>query len=197
MNAEQTSTTPEDTVPADPFDLERLRIAPDFAEAAGVKKLVTSVPVKKPDRQWFVRVHPAQEYRFSVALLELRDERVTYVVEPALAAALPDDVRGATLVTAINRQGVLFLWPLKLPSGGRQDEWSRSAFEAADLAQTKWVKVAANMGLGAYEVTQAPASVPEPEWPDIGFKKIMEIAFKDKIIRTSDHPALRRLRGEI
>ena len=181
----------------DIFDLQRLRIAPDFAETIGVKKLVLTVPVKKPERQWFVRVHPSPEYRLSAGLLELRDERVTYVVEPELAPVLPGDVRVTMLFTAINRQGTLFLWPVKLPGEGRQDEWSRSALEAAELAQTQWVKVTANLGLGAYEVSVATATLPEPEWPDIEFKKIIETAFKDKIIRTPDHPALRRLRGEI
>jgi hypothetical protein len=197
MSDEKTPKASEAPEADDIFDLQRLRIAPDFAEAIGVKKLVLTVPVKKPERQWFVQVHPSPDYRLSVALLELRDDRVAYVVDPALAAALPGDVRGTMLFTAINRQGTLFLWPVKLPGEGRQEEWSRSALEAAELAQTQWVKVVANMGLGAYEVSVATATLPEPEWPDLEFKKIIEIAFKDKIIRRPDHPALRRLRGEI
>jgi hypothetical protein len=33
---------------ADPFDLASLRLTQDFAAAVGVKRLLTTVPVKKP-----------------------------------------------------------------------------------------------------------------------------------------------------
>ena len=36
-------------VPADPFDPENLRLDQSFAETAGVKKLLTTVPVRKPN----------------------------------------------------------------------------------------------------------------------------------------------------
>ena len=54
-----------------------------------------------------------------------------------------------------------------------------------------------NKFLGAYEVYQAAASIPEPEWPDITFQEILRVAFKDQFISSQDHPVLRRLRGEI
>src|SRR5262249_19519994 len=41
----------------DPFDLDRLRLTADLAAAVGVKKLLTSVPIRKPSKEWFVRVH--------------------------------------------------------------------------------------------------------------------------------------------
>jgi hypothetical protein len=197
-SAKMNGPTPPAATTDNPFaDLARLRISQNYADAIGVTKMLLTVPVKKPERQWFVRVHPSPEYRLTVALLELRDERVTYVVDPDLAAALPGDVKVTTLFTAINRQGTVFLWPGKLPGDGRQDEWSRTALEAANLAQTKWVKVVANLGLGAYEVSVATATLPEPGWPELTFNAILEIAFKDRFIRTTDHPVLRRLRGEI
>jgi hypothetical protein len=69
--------------------------------------------------------------------------------------------------------------------------------EAAELGRTGWVRMTANMGLQAYDVAVAPADLGEPEWPDIAFKKILEIAFRDKRIDSLDHPVLRRLRGEL
>src|SRR5215207_1570347 len=63
----------EDMVPgeeplrdADPFDPAALRISPDF-EAVAVKRLVVAVPVRKPKRQEFVRVHPDEHYRLEAA----------------------------------------------------------------------------------------------------------------------------------
>ena len=42
----------------DPFDPAALRLDQSFADTVGVKKHVTTVPVRKPNRQDFVRVHP-------------------------------------------------------------------------------------------------------------------------------------------
>jgi hypothetical protein len=181
-----------------PFDPERLRISQDFAAAVGVKKALLTVPVRKPDRQSFIRVNPDSAYRLEVAMLELKDDREIFVVEPSLINDLPGEVSARLLLATINRQGVIFLWPARLPNpeGGR-DEWSRSALEAAELAQKGWVRVVANMSLGAYEVFQATGNLPEPEWPDISFTTLLEIAFRDKFIRSLDDPAVKKLRGAL
>ena len=68
--------------------------------------------------------------------------------------------------------------------------------DAADEARTRWVRISANMSLGAYDVAVAPAQVAEPVWPDISFQEIIRIAFRDKMISDWDHPVLKRLRGE-
>ena len=59
------------TAAPDPFDLASLRLNPNFLETAGVKKLLTTVPARRPSPQDFVRVHPAPEYRMDVAMIDL------------------------------------------------------------------------------------------------------------------------------
>lgn len=76
-------------------------------------------------------------------------------------------------------------------------QWNRSALEAANIAQTHWVRVAANMSLGAYEVFEATGDLPEPEWPSQDFAELLRIAFKGKYIDSPDHAVLKRLRGEV
>ena len=49
--------------PPDPFDLTNFRLDQSFVESAGVKKLLTTVPVHKPNPQDYIRVHPSPEYR--------------------------------------------------------------------------------------------------------------------------------------
>jgi hypothetical protein len=102
------------------------------------------------------------------------------------------------MYACINRQGVIFLWPVRLPgSDGRQLEWHRSAAEAAEMAMKRWVRVKANMNLGAYEVFEASASIPDPAWPsDLTFDQMLAIAFKGRLVDSFDHPVLKRLRGE-
>ena len=58
-----------------------------------------------------------------------------------------------------------------------------------------WVRVKSNMGLGAYEIFEAEGSIPDPIWPELSFDAILRIAFKDRMIRSLDHPVVKRLRG--
>jgi len=193
-----TATPPGEPLTTDLFDLERLRVSQNFADTLGVRKVLTTVPVMKPNRQWFVRVHPAADHRLTVALIELKEERLTFLVTPEIAAQLPEEVTLRMLFTAVTRQGTVFLWPVRLPTtDGRTDHWNRSAMEAAERAQRAWVRVVANMSLGAYEVYEATAELPEPIWPDVSFRELVEIAFRERLITTHDHPVLRRLRGEV
>jgi hypothetical protein len=69
--------------------------------------------------------------------------------------------------------------------------------EAAELATKFWVRIAANMSLGAYEVFQAAGELPEPQWPEVDFRTILKIAFKDRFIQSLDHPVIRGLQGAI
>lgn len=180
------------------FDPAKLALPQDFAASVGVRKVLTTVPVRKPNRQEFVRVHPDESYRLSTAVIELKDERETYLVAPDLFPELPQEIVPKLLATAITRQGVLFLWPARLPNAdGRPDPWNTSAIAAMDHAIKRWVRVTANMSLGAYELAEATAKLPEPEWPDEPFAKLLEIAFRDRVIESLDHPVLQRLRGEI
>jgi hypothetical protein len=104
--------------------------------------------------------------------------------------------RTATLYTAINRQGVLFFWPVKLPGpDGKILAWHTSGATAAEQAMTRWVRVTANMSLGAYDTFVATATIPDPEWPKHTFQELLRIAFKDRIVTSLDHGLVKRLRG--
>src|SRR5262245_60923670 len=121
-----------DTKVPDPFDLASLRLNASFLETAGTKKLLTTVPVRRPHPQEFVRVHPSPEYRGDFAVIDLKEDREDYLVSPDLLPELMGEVTLKTIFTAINRAGVVFLWPVKLPDpNGRKDEWRISEREAA------------------------------------------------------------------
>jgi hypothetical protein len=185
----------------DPFDPAKLRLLQDFGAAAGVKKLLTTVPVRKPAKEWFVRTHPDEAFRLHTAVLELKEDREVYLVCRELLTDLAGEstISPRLLVTTITRQGVLFLWPLRLPGvDGKFDDWGRSALEAAEAARTRWVRITANtIGAGSYDLYTAAESLSPPEWPDTPFRKLLKVAFKDKFIESLDHPVLRRLRGEV
>ena len=182
--------------PPDPFDLDNLRLSQNFVDTAGVKKLLTTVPVHKPNPQDFVRVHPSLDYRMNAPMLELKTDREEYIIARPLMPELVGEFACKTLFTATNRQRVVFLWPVRLPDpNGRPMEWWRSAREAAELAMTQWVRVKANINLGAYEMSAAQSVMSEPEWPDVSFQEIIRLAFRDRLITSLDHPVIKRLRG--
>jgi hypothetical protein len=182
--------------PADPFDPANLRLNQAFTETVGVKKLLTTVPVRKPSPQDFVRVHPNHEFRNNFPIVELKDEREEYIVTASLVPELADEFVTKTLFTAINRQGTVFFWPVRLPSPeGKDLDWWRSAREAATTAMEDWVRVKANMGLGAYDIYKAESIKSEPEWPPLGFWDLIKIAFRNNLIDRIDHPVIERLRG--
>jgi hypothetical protein len=186
-----------DTESDNAFDPARLQLSQDFGEEAGVRKLLTTVPVRPPHRQSFVRVHFGPSWRLDTAILTLKDEQERYLVDPTLWVELAGEIVPTALFTTVTRQGLVFLWPVRLPGAdGRHDPWSRSALDAAERAMEFWLRIAANMALGAYEVFRATADIPDPKWPEEeGFPGLLKIAFKDRFIATLDHPVIQRLRG--
>jgi hypothetical protein len=188
--------TPTNPTP-DPFDLASLRLNPSFIETAGVKKLLTTVPARRPSPQDFFRVHPLPEYRENFAMIDLMDDREDYLVRPEILPDLVGEVVYKTLFTAINRQGVVFLWPIRLPApDARKSEWPRSAREAAEKAMGQWVRLKANISLGAYEITLAGSVMAEPVWPELSYQELVRIAYRERMITTLDHAVVKRLRGQ-
>lgn len=178
-------------------DLSRLRLSQDFAATIGVKKALLTIPVRKPAKEWFVRTSTA--LRLQTCVLELKEDREVYLVAQPLWRELASESTFGprALFGAMNRQNVFFVWPVRLPGpDGKIDDWNRSALEAATMAEKCWVRVASNMALGAYDVFEATADWPEPDWPDLPFNELLRVAFKGRVIDTLDHPTLKRLRGE-
>jgi hypothetical protein len=197
LRSNVTSTDDQPSAPGK-YDPRRLRLSAAAGEQPVTKKVITSIPVAKPNKQVYVRVHPGEDFRLNAALIELKESRHIYLVIPELVPELEGEITHATLFTGTTRDGNLFLWPVKLPeSEGRSNSWNESAMEAASRAMTKWVRVVANMGVGAYEYYEATGNLGDPAWPgDLSFEDILGIAFKnDRLIESLEHPLIQRLRG--
>jgi hypothetical protein len=96
----------------------------------------------------------------------------------------------------MNRQGVLSIWPVKLPNpDGRHNACQTSAAEAAELAMGRWIRIVPNMALGANEIFAATGSLQDPVWPSIAFEEILNIAFRDRSVTELSHPLVKRLHG--
>ncbi|VUX55306.1 conserved protein of unknown function [uncultured Woeseiaceae bacterium] len=190
--------TDDDKIKKDELQLSSLRLPQDFRDASEVKKLHNRILVRKPDRQWFIRTHPKSDFWIEAAILVLKELNETYIVDPAVYNELPGDVVPMKLVPSITRQGNPFLWPIRLPDYfGHLDEWNRSALAAAEIAQRTWIRVASNREVGAYDTIEVVAQISDPDWPDLGLEEWLRLSFPDRHIRDADHPAIRKLRGEL
>ena len=175
-------------------DFSRFRLSQNFGSVSGVKKQLTTVPVRKPNKTQWVRVHPEKKMDAKLLKYGEKDEDL-YFVEPELQAEVEQLARAHRLVLAIDRQGDPFLWPIVLPDENRRLNWHLSALEAAENAELEWTRIQSNMNIGAYEILAAEGDLEDPEWPELSMDELLEIAFKNKIINRSDHLVLLQLRG--
>ena len=137
----------------DPFDLERLALNQSFAETIGVKKLLTHVPVGKPGNQNWFQVHPDPKYRRNFLVINLKTEREIYLVSPEMGAELAGECIPVTVFTVVSSVSVVSLWPVRLPGpDGKDLAWWVTEREAAALGKEHWVRIKANMALGANDI---------------------------------------------
>ena len=116
LKAKATATPPKSAAP-DPFDPAKLRLSQGMTAALGVKKLTTTVPTRKPSKEWFVRCHDDPAFRLETCVVELKEDSETYLVAPDLWDHLAGEgtFSPRLLVTAVNKQGTIFIWPIRLP----------------------------------------------------------------------------------
>jgi hypothetical protein len=183
----------------DPFDPETYRLCPDLAAATGVRKVMTELPVRPPNKAWWVRVHPDKKYRLQAHVVELKEEGETYLVLPPLWRSLAGEptFRPKCFHLAVTMQGKHFLWPVRVPTDASKepDRWMRTPLEAVLRAQKSWVRITWNEETRQHDLATCEAA-DEPEWPDLSMRDLVALAFKDYVIDRLDHPVLRRLRGE-
>jgi hypothetical protein len=181
----------------DPFDPKSLALNGNPADSIGVKRALTNVPVRKPNKQEFFRTHSGEDYSVQMAILHVKTENEFYAVAPDVAFSIPGETRVVRLTTSITRQGNVFLWPIILPSpDGREMAWHSSAREAAERSQSKWVRMVANMGGSYYDIWEADSTIAEPQWPDHTFQQLIKVAFGNgRLIDREDHPVLQQLLG--
>jgi hypothetical protein len=176
--------------------LASLRIDQGYnSEVLGVKKPLLTVPVRKPSKTDYIRVHA--EHWLDCFVIELKAEREHYFVVPELAPTLAEFVEPVRLRYCVTRMGTAFLWPVKLPKEDRRtDAWRQSAAEAAAMAEAKWLRVSADMHLGAYQPFVAVADLGPPKWPEEEWPVVVKVALRDRLIKSNDHPVVRELLGQ-
>ncbi len=196
----QTQTTPQpaSTPPTAGSDLRALRLPSNYGATLGVKKLLTNVLVGKPKKPQFFRTHGSEAMTFPTMILENKEASESYLVVPEVAQEIAELVRAVKLHAAIDRQNNVFLIPVPLPGeDGTRNPWHESLAQAVEHAKQAWIRITANMHVGGYDIYEAQAELPEPEWPADDIDALVQVAFRGKIITSVDHPVVQSLLGRI
>jgi hypothetical protein len=196
-------TVPETPSPVspDPFDAKALRLPPAFEHNAGVRKVISTIPVRRPHDQEWIRVHPGEDFSGNFGVIILKDDNEYYLLHPNLVASYENEMTRVRIFVCMSMSKVLFLWPAKLPGSGHKnaDSWNNSAIEAAEAAMKRKLRIKSNRALGAYEhfFSDNPMT-PEndPEWPDLTYSEMLRIGFAKpgRFIDSHNHEVIRLLR---
>jgi hypothetical protein len=185
----------------DPLKLSSLRSKSSVLK--GVSTMQSRVPIEhRPAQGVWVRVRPGETYTEIIDLLvatntsNSADRNNLYVVTDAVRPDLEMFVRPHKVAVGMTyHDKVIFLWVRSLSVGN--NSWTDSALKAMTTAQTAWVTMETDQPLSEYKVHVAPNNSQwgEPKWPDQTLEELVMTAFRDRVIRSLDHPIAARLLG--
>ncbi|MCP5537744.1 MAG: hypothetical protein H7A51_16110 [Akkermansiaceae bacterium] len=197
LSTEDTSKNPTEVTPkgGDIFD-DLTALGRSLDEVVPSEKLLTSLPMRKPKGDEWVRCHP--ELVTSINIYENKDAREYYLVLPEFIEPLRDMVRHVQLMLAVNYAGVPFLWPVPVPTTRQSHHSYVSAFAAAEQAMKEWVRI--SWGSGDWEVFRRRTAGNEPVWPQeiSNASEMLRFASKSgafEIINSMDHPVIKHHLG--
>jgi hypothetical protein len=169
----------------------------NLAHAAGAN-------YRKPNDKEFIRVTENTEEIRPFDILEV-DDKTRYIVTPAAMAAINKlhEERGQVMIKTkrvmvhlvVNMDGVGFLWPISVSDA--DNTWLESAHNCAAIAKDQWIRVVSNLSAKRYDYHPASKHAGTvPKWPKETFLEMLNLAFKNKIIRSLDHSAIKQLLDE-
>jgi hypothetical protein len=155
----------------------------------------TVVECKRPPKGHFFTVRPEKSKpwkdRQFYYMLEMVG-RDPYLVAPAIAKEKgeEDTIRPVMIVRYVTMAGDEGLWPVKLnPPDGKGNAWNTSALNILELAESgKWVRIV-NQNNKHYRHQLSKKTLDEvpAKFTDRSFKDLIDIAFKDHVVRTLEH----------
>lgn len=187
------------------FSPEALAIAATMAPAPVSATL--AVEERRPPKDQFIKICTKQGYSLAWPIIECAsaaggDDRVTYVVHPKLALqlerdpALASSVKQARIMLYHVLGGSFFLWVVNQGSGERESAMVIARNQAIALAEQNYVRITWDPHKKIHDAFAFKGQFNEPAWPDKTMAEIIKIAFGDaRMIRSMDHPVLRRLAG--
>jgi hypothetical protein len=167
--------------------------------AAGMPaKKVDYIALRKPQATEYVRVTSDKKYRMSpVYLMDVKKggKTVQYLIHGKCVGDVLSLVGGRvvkdySISLAINNAGDPFLWYVR---EGAEDPWSESAVALQKRAISEWLRIQGN---GNYYVGISPQDkLADPKWPTESFPQLLKLAFGNRVIDSTYHPAVKAILG--
>jgi hypothetical protein len=162
-----------------------------------------TIPEGKPGPDTFFRIDPRPEMQEEVCILDYKriqdNPAETYLVIGDLADTIGKRAKPALLRVCVCRPAIVRVWALKVPAavaGRPPNGYVATAWEAAAVAESRWVRMESNESRTGYDIIEAEANWPDPEWPTESLDELVEKAFNGRFITTPGHEVLAALRGK-
>jgi hypothetical protein len=196
LHAVDTSNIAPETV-GNPDAAEDLRIdQAHLDEYANPGSESAVVACEKPVRGHFFTVRPetGKPYKDRAFYFMLQLEgRDPHLVAPKIAEQKneEDTIRPVLIVRYVTMAGEEGLWPLKLnPPDGKSNAYNTSALNILEIADSgKWVRLVSGQRAKHYrhQVSKKTFEQVPPKFTERSFQELIDIAFKDRVIKTLDH----------
>ncbi|MDQ8191572.1 hypothetical protein [Roseibacillus persicicus] len=187
----------EDVTPnkGDIFD-DLAALARPVDEIIPSEKVLTSLPMRKPKRDEWVRQHP--EFTARVHIYESTEDRSLYVILPKCLEPLADVSKYVEMSLTMNSKGAPFIWPVPIPTERRAHQAHIDAFAAAIQARKEWIRT--TWTGNEYETVRRKSAMPEPTWPAeiTSPGEMLRFAAKSgslEVIDSMDHPVIKEFLG--
>ena len=164
---------------------------------------INSIPVRKPMREKFFRVHPDKEYSIALQILEIKgdsDLKGEYVVPPPKDENLDQFfrenramIKKKMIVLCEDIDGKHFLWPVAPLSS--DNNWHKTARKASNEAKSKWTRSIPNLSKGCNDIILAKNITKKPNWPKENFDQILNASFEGKTLDCMEHDVVQCLKG--
>lgn len=166
-----------------------------------------AIEERRPPKDQFIKICTKPGYALSWPIIECAsaagsDDKITYVVHPRLALQLEQDpalassVKMARIMLYHVLKGGMYLWVVNQGTGEKESAMTIARNQAIALAEQNYVRITWDPHKKLHDAFAFKGQFIEPAWPDKTMAEIIKIAFGDaRMIRTMDHPVLRRLAG--
>jgi hypothetical protein len=149
-------------------------------------------------------VRPGPEYTVDLWLFTRKVEGragETYMIAPQirdeLPAAVREEVKQHRLFVCVDKRGVPFIWPARLPNPLMPSSYHTSALSIAEVAVENWARMYADTNAGYYKMAVAEGDLGEPAWPDLTLGELVKLAYKERMIDSLEHDVVRKLLGRL
>ena len=142
--------------------------------------------------EWF-RVRPGDDWISETAIFRDAKRRTRYLVSQFIWDDLRDRISRTTIRVCQSWSGETFLWAIPhITQMGMHGRWAESADDIAGMAEDKWCMLAPVVSAERFAVWEAEEPGVLPAWSARPLWQLIVFAFRDRVIESVDHPALRR-----